>query len=69
MIDDDFRAELASYAERLTVARRKEWERGAEIERRRAVTGRSMRRVWLAGMPARLAREYEQRYSEREGAE
>ncbi|MEV0139346.1 hypothetical protein [Streptomyces globisporus] len=79
ILDDEFRTELASYAERMVAAERRGRERERQLARDRIAAGLparfvaygqspadAMARVHNAGMPAHLIREYQQVITRRE---
>jgi hypothetical protein len=66
LIDDEFRAKVAGWAEQMTAARRKYREREAIENRRRATRMQAFDNIRYAGMPAHLVREYQDARRKRE---
>ncbi|MFJ1972392.1 hypothetical protein ACIO93_27335 [Streptomyces sp. NPDC087903] len=68
MIDDEFRAKVAEWAELMTAARRKYREREAIENRKRVTRMQAFDNIRYAGMPAHLVREYQETRHKREAA-
>ncbi|WP_327240436.1 hypothetical protein OG243_33265 [Streptomyces sp. NBC_01318] len=68
MIDDEWRAEIAEWAERMTASRRKYREREAAENFKRAARTRAIGSPY-AGMPADVVRGYQEAQRKREAAE
>ncbi|MEU3500947.1 hypothetical protein ABZ726_09305 [Streptomyces hundungensis] len=68
MIDDEFRAKIAEWAELMTAARRKYREREAIEDRRRRSRMQAFDNIRYAGVPAYLVREYQDARRKREAA-
>ncbi|MFJ1731124.1 hypothetical protein [Streptomyces sp. NPDC088254] len=66
MIDDEFRAKVAEWAELMTAARRKYREREAIENRRHATRMQAIDNIRYAGVPAHLVREYQDARRKRE---
>ncbi|WP_158716752.1 MULTISPECIES: hypothetical protein [unclassified Streptomyces] len=66
MIDDDFRAETAQWAERMATAQRKYREREAIENRKRRTRMQAFDSIRYAGVPAYLVREYQEARRKRE---
>ncbi|WP_369188880.1 hypothetical protein [Streptomyces sp. R08] len=60
MIDDEFRAEAAGWAEQMAAARRKYREREVIEDRRRRSRMQAFDNIRYAGIPAYLVREYQE---------
>ncbi|MEU3507280.1 hypothetical protein ABZ733_05040 [Streptomyces longwoodensis] len=68
MIDDDFRAEVAEWADRMAAARRKYREREAIENRKRRTRMHAFDNIRYAGIPAYLVHEYQEARRKREAA-
>lgn len=69
MIDDEFRAKVAEWAELMTAAQRKYREREAIEDRRHRSRMQAFEDIRYAGVPAHLVREYQDARRKREAAE